>query len=374
MRNLFTVFRGCVAIGLVLAAGSCVTVSDPDPLVLSPSRPVATKQVPWHTKAALSALILRLRGASEAQVGREARTDASGAIKPESGFRYQGFAARQIKIAVFATPEDQPAQRILAGYLHFQDAAGRRAAAAFRLNYAIAGDRIAIAKAAWAPLFAKYPKTEMFIVPEQLPKPPATTPKDYPGLYALVGSNAVPMSNATAPGTPRDYLIAVFVKDRIAPGAKFQVGISEVRAGTAAFKEETRIKVLQGGWAVAVIPGTFSLSPDGAFWIKATHTPGRDVAADQRTERLVGLFSTAPTAAKPKTPRPKVPAGPPNPLKATLTGDSNAAEGSPLDREIDQALRKARGTVAPGISSERAAPNQTPLPRIVYQRRTAKGS
>jgi hypothetical protein len=366
------VFR-CGLLVLILAAAGCVT--GPEPVVVSPTQPLAADQVPWHAKAALAALIMRQRGASEAEAGREARADGTAAIKPEPKFRYRGFSARQIKIAGFSTPKGETARRDLSGYLHFQDAAGRRAAA-FRLSYRVAGDRIAIAKAAWAPLIPKYPKVEMLVVPAKAFIAPKARPKDFHSLYALAAGNAVPMKTPAASGEARDYMIAVFVKDRIAPGAKLEVGISEVQDGPGSYTKETLYKAFDGGWGAAIIPGgRFSLSSSDAFWVKAVYTPGADTAKDQRSERVVGLFSTAPGPGA-KKPPPVVPVGPPSPLKAAMAMEG-AAGGTALDREMDIALRKARGKVASPVSSLKAAVNRASLPDIVFRlpaAKTAKGS
>ena len=52
----------------------------------------------------------------------------------------------------------------------------------------------------------------------------------------------------------------------------------------------------ENGWAVAIVTGKFALSGKSAFFVKANHTPGMNVPAEDRTKANIAVFSTEPRA------------------------------------------------------------------------------
>lgn len=344
------------AVALALVVAGCIATTAKKITVL-PTQPV---EVSWHNKAALAALIMRLRGASETEVKRQAGAGGAAVIKTEPGFRYDGFAVRQIKIVSAGTIKNDPKHYAIAGYLHFQDAVQRRTAAAFWMEYREGTDGVTILKAPWVPLFSKYPKVEMFVVPAVFSKTTKGEPADYRRLYRSVAENAVSMKDpAAADKEMRNYVIAVFVKDRVAPGAKFEVGISDVRFGAGSFKDQTQYNSTKDGWGFAIVPGRFSLSSAGAFWVKTVYTPGIDVAKDERSTRIVGLFSTVPTKPEAKKPSPP-------PMAAKLL-PTPVAGATAIEKRMDAILKQALGSPAPMILATKAAVNQASLPEVVYR-------
>jgi hypothetical protein len=360
--------RTFVVTTLVLAAAGCVTTSGPKSVYVAPTQRVATEKVPGHVKAVIAAVIQRLRGASGAQVATATGVAGAGAVPQMPGFTYDGFAVSQVKISGFATPADDVAKRRVSGYLNFRDASGRRAVAVFGAEYALAGTTITITSAATSPLYAPYPSVEMFMVPLQALK--STAPKgktDYAALYKRVMANAVPMRGPGVSAAQKgDYVIAVFAKDRQAPGSSFQAGVSAVQSGTGSHLDGTKYLTFDNGWPVAMIPGSFA-DEGPAFWTKAVYTPGPETPEGERSARVVGLFSSQPLAAAPANP-PRV-KDPPDLTRVTaLTSDQSPAPAS----THDAALRQARGTPAPGPDTAKAAVNQAPRPNIIIGRAPKK--
>ncbi len=285
------------ALALALILVGCQT-GVPETIVVPRSVGLAAEVVPWHVHAVVGAAVERLRGASEAEVAEALSVDGAGAIEPEPRFRYTDFAVPQVRIvSLDALEGGSPGQR-LAFRLHLQDQMGRRTAIAVRADYRVAGDRVAVEDAAWAPLFSQFPRAEMLVVPAVAVKDGIEAASNsYRDLFLLVQKHALPMKDPGAvPRGVRDHVIFVFLKDRIAPDAKFEVLISKGRAWTTGYKWATRYRVYDDGWMVAMLPGRFDPSSASAFWVKAVYTPGSQAPENQRGKRVIGLFSTAPIA------------------------------------------------------------------------------
>ena len=259
--------------------------------------PVKPEKFPIHVKAALAASVMRLRGEPPERVRDEIGVDGSGAVSPEQAFDYSGFAVKTIELLTYETPEDQPLTRRIAGFLHFEDGTVRHAAVDFDITYRIAGESpVIIMQATVAPAFSPAAGADMYVVPAQVVEAGVSSLKTYADLYQLMVTAAVPMTQARADSQAGDYVIFVFFQDRMPNGDQVQVGISDVRDGLESFTGTTQYIAFKTGWVVAMVPGTFALAPDKAFWVKAVHTPaaGADGDADPT---LVGLFSTEPGAS-----------------------------------------------------------------------------
>ena len=254
---------------------------------------------PWHVRAAINALVMRLRGASAELAADVFKVDRAGIVVPEKLFRYEDFALAQVKLLVDRPIEHIPGGHGLTGYLHFEEATGRRAAAVFEVDYRVADGRVTFVRGHWAPLFAAFPETEMYIVPTQaLTRASDEAMMAFIPFYTHVIEHAVPLRAPERVGRKREhYTIVVILKDRIAPDAKFQVRLSSRRHTPVGDAQGVTYVGYDTGWLVGAVGGTFAVDTRRPFWVKAVLEPGHDVPREARGERVVGLFSTAPVAA-----------------------------------------------------------------------------
>lgn len=247
--------------------------------------------IPPEVPALMTAVMLRLRGEPGGEVTRLLSVSGSEAITPEETFRYRGFAVRRVLIDEFEEDDDRPGNRHLAGRLYLEDPMGRATSVAFDLSYGLLGERLQISQASWAPAVSQEPRSVMFVVPRQAIEPDLEgIDKTYRDLYALVLDKALPM--ATGAGLPegaQDYLLFVFIQDRLGPQAQLGLRIGEDPKRSGGYSGASSLIVFPEGWAVGVIAGRFSLSREDPLWVKVFYKP----RAYERFD-LIGLFSTQP--------------------------------------------------------------------------------
>jgi hypothetical protein len=289
----FAMALGAASLGTTL--GGCELVRHPtDPLQM---RVLAKDEVGAFDRAAIGAVVERLRGGDSNAIAADLLVAGSDKIEPESKFRYDGFALLQVKFLDRSNGDS--GLRHVSALLHFEDPAGRRAASLTDLTYRKTDGGIELTEAAWAPIYPANPRTAMFVVPaDALIAAKAEAMKDYRSLYRFALLNGFPMhGEAPVAVAAETKVILVFLRDRIEPGADFAVRISDRRGSHDGYEAATRYAIFDGGWAVAMVPGDFPLDPDRAFWVKAVYRPG-PVAAESTgwQERLVGLYSSAPVA------------------------------------------------------------------------------
>ncbi len=278
MRSGAVKFLGILAVTGILLTAGC-----------APMRTAVPEQVPDHAKAAVNALVMRLRGMPEDRVEAETAVRGSGLVAPQPGFRYRGFSVRQVKFTNFQAPAEGSGTLSLSGYLHFADDIGRSAAAAFSLRYAVAIDDIVFESARVEPLYPRQPRIESYVIPlDRAEAALAAAAGDHAALHARVSGNALPARGfGQLPAGAGDYVIFVFSMDRLGPGAEFEVLLSTDSGGTGGYGGDTRYLISPQGWAAALVGGSFSLGGGQGFYVKVNHAP----AAGGRKE-TVALFST----------------------------------------------------------------------------------
>jgi hypothetical protein len=283
--------RAAPLAGLLFLLAACATVREP--IEVPASMPALAEQIAPDVRLVTAAVVRRIRARPAASVEQDTGVRASRLITPEPRFDYRGFALRRVKYRGNTAPAGESGRRALSGYLHFRDEAGRNAAAVFETTYRTAAGGVTLETANWSPVYADHPEIEMFVVPadivaETLGKKAAT----YAELYRKAGTFAVDLRDpGTRHGDARDYVIFVFVKDRIAPGGRVRVLVGPTRAATSG-SDDFALQRRFDGWPVVILPGKFPLGAGGDFYVKVRLTPGG--AASDGTERLVGLFSLAP--------------------------------------------------------------------------------
>jgi hypothetical protein len=257
-------------------------------------RSISGNVIPVHVQAATAALVMRLRGASPAEVAEQLAVDGTQVVEADPAFDYDGFALLQVKILRNQPDQAQANRHHYAGVMHFENKIGRRTALAFEVDYTVANDRVKVAQMAQAPVYPEHPLTEMYVVPvDDVANAFAAAADDYDRVYRLVREKALPLSQADLPADPRKYLVTVFYKDRLSPDGKVEINIGNDRSGRGGDSSGSHYREYSG-WVIGVIGAEFKLSAEKPVWVKALYTPGRDVAKARRDTRLVGLYSTGP--------------------------------------------------------------------------------
>lgn len=273
--------------------------ASPRALEVPASEAVAVADLPAEAQAALRAIALRLRGHDPAIVDAAAAVSGSALIAPEPGFTYQGFAARRVEVLDLTPAADPGDEGGIRALLRFDDSAGRSAAVSVAARYRKEAQGITLTEAAYRPLYAAHPRTELLIVPAQAVRDGlGDAAQSYAALRALAEREAVAMrdAGATDPGS-REYVAIAFLRDRVGPGATVAMRLSDQRRGTAGFEDQTRYLAFEPGWGAALTPGVFALASDKAFWIKVVYDPHDTVPGAGHGERVIGLYSTAPAIA-----------------------------------------------------------------------------
>jgi hypothetical protein len=267
----------------------------PDSIEVPATEAISLDQLSSDAQMALRAVVLRLHGNDAAAVDTAVGLTGSAAAQPEPDFTYNDFTVRRIKLV------EQGAD-FLHVLLRFEDQAGRTAAAAIAARYRRDAAGLNLTEVAYRPLFPAHPRVELLIVPADKLEPGfVEAAAGYAALRSFVEERAVAMRNpAEVDGAAQDYVAFAFPRDRIAGDASIAMRLSDQRLGVQGYEEQTRYLAFEPGWGAALTPGTFALAADRAFWIKVIYDPNGSVPGAGDGERVVGLFSTAPSTAAAK--------------------------------------------------------------------------
>ncbi|MDJ0942433.1 MAG: hypothetical protein QNJ30_03160 [Kiloniellales bacterium] len=248
-------------------------------------------EIPPEVPALMTAVMLRLRGETGGEVTRLLSVSGSEVIRPEVRFRYRGFAVRRVLIDDFETDDGRPGQRRLAGRLYLEDPMGRATSITFDLSYALLQQKLHISAASWSPTLSQEPRSALYVVPRQAIEPELDgIEMRYRELYALVLDRALPVATgAPLPQSAQDYLLFVFIQDRLGPRAELDLRIGEEPEQGGGYSGASSLIVFPEGWAVGLIAGRFDLSREEPLWVKVFYKP----RAYERLD-LIGLFSMPP--------------------------------------------------------------------------------
>lgn len=271
----------------------------PRVLAIPAAETVAVADLPPDAQAALRAIALRLHGYDAAAVDAAAAVSGSAMVSPEPGFTYQGFTARRVKVVERSPAANPGDEGSISALIRFDDAAGRSAAVSVAARYRREAQGITLLAAAYRPLYAAHPRTELLIVPAQAIKDGlGAAAGSYAELRALAEREAVTMRDAaTADPASKQYVAIAFLRDRVGPGATVAMRLSDQRQGVRGYEKQARYLAFEPGWGAALTPGVFALAPDKAFWIKVVYDPNDTVPGAGDGERVIGLYSTAPAMA-----------------------------------------------------------------------------
>lgn len=228
------------------------------------------ENVPPEAPALLSALFLRLQGKSAGSIEKQLAVSGSALVQPESTFLYEGFAIRRILIDQIGPDEGKPDRRHLTGRLYLEDPLGRATSVAFDLGYGLRGEKLQIRKAKWNPAVSEAPRTALFVVPRKaIERDLKKASASYRSLYDLVIERAIEVNPpAILPRSPKDYLLFVFFKDRLAPKAEMQLFVGKAPEQDGGYGGASSMIAYPDGWAVGLIAGRFALSRQDPFWVK----------------------------------------------------------------------------------------------------------
>ena len=155
----------------------------------------------------------------------------------------------------------------------------------FLATYDFSRPGITITHARFTPLFARRPVTQAFIVPYNPAVDLAALAADHATLFSFANANAIDPGQTSGGG---EYDVFIFSMDRASDTSTLVGRISQRKSVGDGFEGATTL-LDYNGWKVAVISGMFDPSGADSLYAKAVHTPGEEMLALFRTDRLVGL-------------------------------------------------------------------------------------
>ncbi len=276
-----------VALSLLLAPGGASHAQD---AAVSPELETTTvAQLSPDVSAVISAVVTRMRGTT--RPGDALAVEFAGNLAStlrEPGFAYHGFVVGAVGIHQYEVSGADENERFLAGTLLFSDLVGRRTDIGFSVGYTVARDRITVTLADVVPVYRRIPGLIVAFVPgavvsDFLIKKITSSTE----LLSFALENAVPLVRpAEFPKGRRDYYVFAFFLDRLAPGDRVDLRLSESAEGLSGKSRDVHV-VNDQGWRVAMVQSRFTLGGETATFVKAIHLP-----AGGSEPRLAGVFST----------------------------------------------------------------------------------
>ncbi len=276
-----------VALSLLLALGAASHAQD-----AAASREVETTtvaQLSPDVSAVISAVVARMRGLTRPGDALPVEFAGNlGSTLREREFAYDGFVVGAVGIHQYEVSGADGSERFLAGTLLFSDLIGRRTDIGFSVGYTLARDRITVNLADVVPVYRRLPGVIVAFVPGTLvsdfliKKITSSTE-----LLSFALENAVPLGRPSEfPKGRKDYYVFAFFLDRLAPGDRVDLRLSERVQGLSGKSRGVHV-VNDRGWRVAMVQARFTLGGEEAIFVKAIHLP-----AGGSEPRLAGVFST----------------------------------------------------------------------------------
>ena len=231
-----------------------------------------------------------LEGVARPDLIAPVRFGAPEALPPlDPGIRDAALRLSGIVVTGYERVDGEPARRLIRGLVRHQDQYGRLATTAFKAGYRLAEqEAIVIDSSAVLPLYAPDAGVRFAVVP-------GTRVSDFlikkitssTELLSFALENAVPLGRPSEfPKGRKDYYVFAFFLDRLAPGDRVGLRLSESADGLSGKSRDVHV-VNDQGWRVAMVQGRFTLGDDKAPFVKAIHLP-----AGGSEPRLAGVFST----------------------------------------------------------------------------------
>jgi hypothetical protein len=281
-----------VAVGMVVlllfGCAPATRMELPEPIARSP------EEMPPDAARVAAAIQARITGAERGTIEDVRFEDEAEQRLTRTRLQNQALALKRSELYLHQMETDNPTMKRSSGRLEFEGPLGRRATVFYVTTYSHEAKGLFIREVRVAPVYSDCPEPMMFVVPGgALPQGIDAFPNTYLKLLRFVGERAVDSTRpASVPREKADYVIFVFLLDRIAPSSKFEVKVSDTSSGTQGYKAATRY-IDFNGWRVALLPGRFILFDDQEaepLYVKAVFTPGTEVSSLKRAPRLVGLY------------------------------------------------------------------------------------
>ncbi|MEH6547596.1 MAG: hypothetical protein V7701_14255 [Sneathiella sp.] len=251
-------------------------------------KPIQKNQVVWHIQSTVAATILRLQGDDGNDIDSQLDIVGSAGIEQDLNTDLKGFAIANILINDFFHPEDAPSVYRLGARLVLQDATTRRVGVSFIADYELVDGKVVLKGHAWEYAPSILPVTETYVVAAaDFDALDAEKAKIYSDFRSHVLTNAIDVGNLGNAPKRGDFVIVTFMMDKIQADDSFELAISDVKEGPDGFADDSQYILHDNGWVTGVVPGTFSLTANEAFWIKAVYTTAGS------SKRVIGLFNTA---------------------------------------------------------------------------------
>ena len=249
--------------------------------------PLALEQLPNHARAVILTVIGRSRNGDPAALQRELRVGNSGLLKPEEGFRYQGFGVREVHVTALSQMPDDPEQHHISGNLLWKDFLGRRTILSFEALYRVGAEAITLEQAGWAPKYSIQPRVQAFAIPARRGAELAEAAKSSFGDFFLAASDASAQFDAGS----EDTIIAVFFMDRMDPEIACELLLSDEARGTDGEDDITRSRGYEPGWGVAGTSlTTAAYQADDTQYLKVVCEADDDDLYGGDDERLIAVL------------------------------------------------------------------------------------
>ena len=300
MFFLFSKFRFValtITLLLIIGCAAIEGVKAPEPIATS------LEQMPNDASMMARAIQERMTMTGQEQVQNVRFTGETGATLSQTWSFMKGFVHTDAQLYEYQAAADTPSAKTASGRLDFEGPLGRRASALYHTSYRLSGINLVVEEARVEPIYSNFPEPMMFVIhAEELPKETGAYPGTYTGLLHFASEHAVNPSKPESISLEKEeYVIFVFLLDRISPSSKLEIKVSDEKNGIRGYTKSTKY-IDFNGWRVALLYGRFIMFDNRGtqpLYVKAVFIPGREVAALSRSPKLVGLFYLDGTRPKP---------------------------------------------------------------------------
>ncbi len=241
-----------------------------------PQPPVPDTQVRLERPdidAAILAAALTMRGINPGEPSVTITPAARDALQSET-FNYDSFSRPRYTLMRLVESKKVPGKVEVGAALSFLDAMMRRTTISLLMSceWADEGKRIIISQASIQQIVPAQPKTLLLIIPaRRVPKDVLTINSHASLLSWLIDNRAT--SEELMNGSADECYLFALVYDRLAPGDKLSMCVSNSSTGTGCDSGNAVDIDCYQGWHVAVMQGRFDWKGDQPFYIKVIYTP-----------------------------------------------------------------------------------------------------
>jgi len=231
-----------------------------------------------------------LEGMTEPDITAPVLFETAGAAPPQDlMIRNNNFSLKRIVITGYDIPKDAKEQRFITGLVLHRDALGRNISTVFWTNYTLVSNgEMVIHQTVVRKIDSLYPEVSLYFLPMEKFPHRLIKANNYTDLLKYVVDNSVSFDNhVKIDRLKRKYYAFAFFMERLAEDAK--VGLL---VGDRAVKRGKAIVVGKDGWYAVYVPVRFAIDCDREVLFKAVYTPGGDTSPDQRTQRIVCVFTS----------------------------------------------------------------------------------